>query len=67
MKINIAGVEENLKDCGCSDEMVKQFMQSDKQQKLNILKKHKKKLLEGLHEKEKQIDSLDYLKEQVER
>lgn len=67
MKVNTSSTEDTLKDCGCSDEMIRKFMCADKQQQLNILKKHKKTLLNDLHEKEKQIDCLDYLKEQVYR
>lgn len=58
-------VLQNLKDAGCTDEMVENFMalqdSADEEQQIQLLSGHRKKLLEKLHQEEKRIDCLDYL------
>ena len=58
-------VEQNLKDAGCSDEMVEKFMllqdEKDIAEKMKILSAYRKYLLDKLHKYEKRIDCLDYL------
>lgn len=58
-------VLQNLKDAGCTDEMVKKFMalqdSEDEEQQIRLLSGHRKHLLEKLHKDEKRIDCLDYL------
>ena len=64
-------VVQNLKDAGCTDEMVEKFMalqdSEGKEQQLRLLSGHRKHLLEKLHRDERQIDCLDYLVYQIER
>lgn len=56
---------QNLKDAGCTDEMVEKFMtlqnSDDAEQQIRLLSGHRKHLLEKLHREEKRIDCLDYL------
>ena len=58
-------VLQNLKDAGCTDEMVEKFMDLqanvDEEQQIRLLSSHRKHLLEELHREEKRIDCLDYL------
>ena len=58
-------VLQNLKDAGCTDEMVEEFMalqaSEDEEQQIRLLSGHRKYLLEKLHRDEKRIDCLDYL------
>lgn len=64
-------VIQNLKDAGCTDEMVERFMDlrdsEGKEQQLKLLSGHRKYLLEKLHSDERQIDCLDYLIYQIEK
>ena len=63
-------VLQNLKDAGCSDEMVEKFMafqdSADEEQQIQLLSGHRKHLLEKLHREEKRIDCLDYLLYQMQ-
>mgnify|MGYP001624298002 CR=1 FL=1 len=58
-------VLQNLKDAGCTNEMVEKFMilqdNDDEEQQIQLLSGHRKYLLEKLHREEKRIDCLDYL------
>ena len=64
-------VLQNLKDAGCTDEMVEKFMAlqdiEDEEQQMQLLSGHRKHLLEKLHNEEKQIDCLDYLIYQLQK
>ena len=64
-------VLQNLKDAGCTDEMVEKFMilqdSDDEEQQMRLLSCHRKPLLEKLHMDEKQIDCLDYLIYQMQK
>lgn len=63
-------VLQNLKDAGCTDEMVEKFMalqdSDDEEQQIQLLSGHRKHLLEKLHREEKRIDCLDYLLYQMQ-
>lgn len=56
---------ENLKDAGCNVETIQNFLNNWKQDKkedgLKLLGKHRRFLLDALHQEQKQIDCLDYL------
>lgn len=62
---------QNLKDAGCTDEMVEQFMalqgSDDEEQQIQLLFGHRRHLLEKLHRDEKRIDCLDYLLYQMQK
>ena len=64
-------VVQNLKDAGCTNEMVERFMdlqdREDREQQLLLLSGHRKHLLEKLHRDEKRIDCLDYLIYKMEK
>ena len=64
-------VIQNLKDAGCTDEMVEKFMAlqecGGREQQLRLLSGHRKHLLEKLHRDERRIDCLDYLIYQMEK
>ena len=64
-------VLQNLKDAGCTDEMVEEFMalqdNGGEEQQLRLLSGHRKHLLEKLHRDERRIDCLDYLIYQMEK
>ncbi len=62
-------VIQNLKDAGCNPEMIECCLacldSGQKEKMLQRLKQHRKALLEQLHQKQKQIDCLDYLVFQI--
>ncbi len=64
-KASVNAVIQNLKDAGCSFKTVERFMELEKQgdtkEQLNLLSKHRCKLLERVHREERRIDCLDYL------
>lgn len=64
-------VIQNLKDAGCTQEMVECLVQhldeDDMGKMLKLLEEHRSCLLSVVHEREKQIDCLDYLVYQIRR
>lgn len=61
----------NLKDAGCGQELIGDFMkygeERDVNAQLRLLERHRRKLLERVHAEEKKIDCLDYLVYQLSR
>lgn len=66
-----SAVIQNLEDAGCDEKTVEQFMEleeaGEKQRQLKLLERHRRSLLEKVHENEKQIDCLDYLVFQMKK
>lgn len=64
-------VIQNLIDAGCTQEMAEYIMiqldEDDIEALLKALEQHRSCLLSLVHEKEKQIDCLDYLVYQIKR
>lgn len=62
-------VTQNLIDAGCSQAMVKKFMelQGQKTEQLDLLSCHRQRLLDKLHLQEHRIDCLDYLIYRMEK
>ena len=64
-------VMQNLIDAGCSkdmiDDLMKQLAEDDMESLLQMLEKHRACLLSMVHQKEKQINCLDYLVYQIKR
>ncbi len=64
-------VLQNLRDAGCTDEMVEKFMAledtDDAEQQIRLLADHRRHLLETLHRDERRIDCLDYLLYQMHK
>ncbi len=64
-------VIQNLKDAGCDKKIIECFMkcmaQDDFNGQLELMKEHRKCLLDRVHEEEKQINCLDYLVYQIDR
>lgn len=64
-------VIQNLKDAGCTKEMIESFVarmdDEDMDELLISLEKHRCCLLHKVHERERQIDCLDYLVYQIKR
>lgn len=58
-------IADCLKDAGCSKELVDAFLECMRQKKtsgqLSILAKHRKYLLDSLHQAQEEIDCLDYI------
>jgi hypothetical protein len=58
-------VVQNLKDAGCDENTIADFMQKLRQgnelEGLKILQLHRRFLLNQLHDEQKKIDCLDYL------
>lgn len=64
-------VIQNLKDAGCTQEMMECIMthldKDDMGELLKLLEHHRSGLLGTVHEREKQIACLDYLVYQIKR
>ena len=64
-------LRQNLKDAGCSHEMIKQFLcyeeEGQIQEQLDLLSVQRQKLLDKVHKEEKKIVCLDYLVYQIEK
>lgn len=62
---------QNLKDAGCSkkqiDELMLLYENGKKEDICKILEKHRKCILNTVHENEKKIDCLDYFLYQIEK
>ncbi len=54
-------IVQNLKDAGCEQNFIDEFLLLEKSTQFNLLAKHKHSLLNRLHDNQKQIDCLDYL------
>ncbi|WP_349770191.1 flavodoxin family protein [Hungatella sp.] len=68
---NVDTVEGNLKDAGCDETLVKEFIKliktGERKRQLRMLEKHRSNLLEEIHKNEKKIECLDYLVCQMEK
>lgn len=64
-------IVQNLEDAGCGFDVITAFINDmksgNKSDGLKLLAKHRRLLLDHLHEKQKQIDCLDYLVYQMEK
>ena len=64
-------VVQNLRDAGCTQDMLEGIMShlddDDMGELLKLLEQHRNCLLGMVHEREKQIDCLDYLVYQIKR
>lgn len=65
------GTIDNLKDAGCDEKTIHDFMfafrQGDKEREQRILEKHRKDLVSTLNMAKKHIDCLDYFTYQMEK
>ena len=67
MKVNRSELQivQNLKDAGCTDEVIRTFLEDLEQgtfsDGVKLLQKHRRFLLNNTHEWQKKIDCLDYL------
>ena len=56
---------QNLKDAGCSEKTISDFLEDITQEKLpeglRLLQRHRRVLLDELHREQRRIDCLDYL------
>ncbi len=68
---SLQAVIQNLKDAGCGDECVEQFLSLEEegrtQEQLKLLCAHRRQLLDRVHEEEKRITCLDYLVYQIQK
>ena len=64
-------VVQNLKDAGCSIDMIEYFMKcydsENLSEQLFLLEKHRKQLLSKVHKEEEHISCLDYLVYQLKK
>ena len=64
-------LRQNLLDAGCGSDTVQQCMDLIKKQEsaelLRLLSRHRRELLDTVHQSEKRIDCLDYLIYQIEK
>ena len=57
---------EDLKASGCTAEQIRQFSACQcTAEQLRFLRRHREKLLDSIHEQERQISTLDYLAHQL--
>ena len=64
-------IEQNLRDAGCDESCIREFMEDISQSKeaegMKVLRKHRSKLLDAMHREQKRIDCLDYLIYQMQK
>ena len=64
-------IPQNLKDIGCTDEMIQAFMElrasGEKEQQMNFLFRQRDLLLERIHREERKISCLDYLDYKIQK
>ena len=64
-------LRQNLLDAGCGSDTVQRCMELVKKYEnvelLRLLSRHRRELLDKIHQNEKQIDCLDYLIYQIEK
>ncbi len=64
-------LRQNLLDAGCGPDTVQRCMDLVEKQEsaelLRLLSRHRRELLDKVHQSEKRIDCLDYLIYQIER
>lgn len=64
-------VIQNLKDAGCSAELIENFLQhlekNQTEKQLELLQIHRNQLLSQVHKTEKKISCLDYLIYQIRK
>ncbi len=64
-------LRQNLLDAGCGPDTVQRCMELIKKQKsaelLRLLSRHRRGLLDAVHENQRRIDCLDYLVYQIEK
>lgn len=69
--MNEAKVRQNLIDAGCDSDTISDFFRiagtDQLKRRLMLLQKHRKKLLDGIHKWQYEIDCLDYLIMQMEK
>ena len=60
---------QNLKDAGCSKSQIEEFMsyagKHERNSVLKLLRQQRNVLLDGLHEKQRMIECLDYMVYQI--
>lgn len=63
--MDIEKLIQNLKDSNCSEDLIEEIVTLDNKgeisNELKLLVRHRKNLLEKLHQNQKYIDNLDYL------
>ena len=68
---SMEAVIRNLKDAGCAQATIEQFMvclkNGNSKEQLRILSQHRQELLDKVHMEQKRIDCLDYLVYQIEQ
>lgn len=64
-------IRQNLIDAGCDKATISDFFKTagtDRlTQQLMLLRRHRQKLLDGIHKRQNEIDCLDYLIMQLEK
>ncbi len=64
-------LEQNLRDAGCEERCVREFMQDLEQDRmqagLRLLNQQRRSLLDAMHREQKRIDCLDYLLYQIRK
>ncbi len=62
---------QNMKDAGCDDACIQEFMKGYRQGEQKkcelLLSRYRRELLDQLHREQKKIDCLDYLSYQMKR
>ena len=69
--LGVQEITQNLKDAGCSPEVIEQFLNlmehGTYREQTALLKRHRAKLLDALHTGQDQIGCLDYLLYQMQK
>jgi len=67
---NVEAVKQNLRDAGCPDEIIVTYMRAwdtgTAEEQLRLLACQRRRLLDSVHEEQKKLDCLDYLRYQLQ-
>ncbi len=70
-KKDVEAVKQNLRDAGCSEEFIVTFMHvweaGTSAEQLRLLACQRCRLLDHVHEEQRKLDCLDYLRYQLEK
>lgn len=60
-------LERNLRDAGCEQEFIERFLRAGEEDRRKLLCCQRCRLLERLHEEQKKLDCLDYLRYKMQK
>lgn len=67
---SISDIAGCLRDCGCSDEQIRQYLayetEHHKTRQIRLLMRHRRSLMQNLHQTQREIDCIDFIIRKLE-